>query len=44
MIRYNEVVMTEESISGNELSRAASQPNRLIAEKSPICYNMPAIL
>ena len=27
--------MTEESISGNELSRAASQPNRLIAEKSP---------
>ena len=35
MIRYNEVVMTEESISGNKLSSAASQPNRLIAEKSP---------
>ena len=29
------VVMTEESISGNGLSRAASRPNRLIAEKSP---------
>ena len=35
MMRYDVVVMTEVSISGNELSRAASQPNRLIAEKSP---------
>jgi uncharacterized protein YyaL (SSP411 family) len=35
MMRYDMVVMTEVSISGNELSRAASQPNRLIAEKSP---------
>ena len=35
MMGCDVVVMTEESISGNELSRAASQPNRLIAEKSP---------